>query len=458
MNHTQKYDVAIIGAGTAGLNAWRAATGAGAHAVLIDPGPLGTTCARVGCMPSKLLIAASELAHSARRASEFGVLAETVHIDPVATLERVRRFRDFFVNKTLGGIQRIDDKGAIIHEKAHITGPHTIQAGDHEIVAGSIILATGSKPWVPAPYRDLGDRLLTNESIFELPRLPESLLVVGAGAIGLELGQAFHRLGTRVTIVELDDRIGAIEDPEVAQRARELFGEELDMHLHHQLEQVRPTDTGVEIRFIGDDGEPRQAEYQYVLAATGRRPVLEGLGLENACLEPLPAMNPETRQLGTSHFFVAGDASADRMLLHEAAYEGRIAGTNAASFPEVHSEARMTPLALVFSDPEIAVAGKRFPELDLESDLVESMDFESQSRAKVLGRAHGRMRVYADPTGRLLGATVMGPDAEHLGHQLAWLIQLGLTAQDALKLPFYHPVLEEGLQGVLRSIAEKAKG
>jgi dihydrolipoyl dehydrogenase len=451
-----EHDVAIIGAGSAGLNAWRGATGAGAKALLIDPGPLGTTCARVGCMPSKLLIAAAELAHDAKRAAVFGVKIGELSIDRVAVMDRLRELRDGFVSKTLNGYRHADSGGLLIRERAELIDRHTVKAGDQSYRINAVVLATGSRPWTPTPYRSLGDVLLTNDNIFELPQLPDSLLVVGAGPIGLELGQAFHRLGVRVTVLDIEDRVAGLVDPEVADVARSLFKEELDMHLHHELEWVERTDQGVEVAFIDDAGNSRRERYQYVLAATGRRPNTEGLGLDALGLDPLPSLDPLTRQLGDSNIFVAGDASGEPMLLHEAGREGRTAGENAARFPEVKPHDRATPLALVFSDPQVAMVGKRHTELDLEHDIVETVDFVHQARAKVLGKNRGRGRLYADARGKLIGAELLGPSVEHLGHLLAWVVQRGLTAAQVLELPFYHPVVEEALLGTLRKIASRA--
>ena len=442
-------DVAVIGAGTSGINAWRAATAEGAKALMIDPGPLGTTCARVGCMPSKVLIAAAEAAHHARHGEVFGVRVEGVHVDPVAVMERVRRMRDMFVGKT---IERMGGDKRVLSAPGRFLDAHTIEVGDRRVVAKSIVIATGSRAVVPPPYRELGDALLTNENVFELARVPESLLVVGAGAIGLELGQAFHRLGSRVTVLDLEDRIGGLQDPLVAAKAREIFGEELDLQLRHQLRSVVREGDRVQVRFIDDRGEERNESYQYVLAATGRRPQLDGLGLGAAGLDPLPAVDPQSGQIGDSHFFLAGDVTGDRMLLHEAAHEGRIAGRNAALYPEIQRDERKVPLALVFTDPQIAVVGQRHDGIDPQRDLVAGLDFRFQARAKVLGRDRGQMQVYASPTGKLLGAEILGPDAEHLGHQLAWVIQRGLSAAEVVELPFYHPVIEEGLEGVLKAL------
>lgn len=453
-------DVAIIGAGSAGLNARRAALAEGAKVLLIDPGPFGTTCARVGCMPSKLLIVAANYAKNARRAPEFGIEVGDVQVDGATVMTRLRQLRDGFVRKTINnGVAKIEANGGLLRARARLLTPTSVALDDGRVVqAKSVIIATGSKTFVPPPYANLGDRLLTNESVFELETLPKSLLIVGAGAIGLELGQAMTRLGVRTTVLELGDRVAALQDPAVAAATRELLSAEIDVHFHHTLQSVEPQDDGVLVRFLGDDGQARSEHVEFVLSAAGRRPVLNGFGLEELGLLPMTQVNIHTGQVADLPLFIAGDAMAERTLLHEAAHEGVIAGSNAARFPGITTYDRKTPLAIVFSEPQIAVAGLSFNELDLNTTVVGALDFAKQSRAKVMGEAEGLLRIYAHKdTGILLGAALIGPDAEHLGHMLAWVIQRGLTADQVLDLPFYHPTVEEGVQGALRRISTEVK-
>ena len=437
-------DVVIIGAGSAGLNARRAALAEGASVAIIDPGPLGTTCARVGCMPSKLLIAAAETAHTAEHGAKFGVHSD-VRVDPVGVMERVRGMRDHFVYKTRKGIDKL---GAPIAERARFVGPTTIEAGGEHYEAKAVVIATGSKPSVPEPWLAAGDRLLTNEQVFELEALPQSLLVVGAGAVGLELGQAMHRLGVRVKVLDVTGLMGGLQDEHMVAVARE--GMNMDLHLRHTLHEVTPGDDGVRVRFTGEDGEEHDDTWQYVLVAAGRQPRVDGLDLAAAGLDPMPPVNENTGQVGDSAVFLAGDVSGSRMLLHEAAHEGGIAGGNAARYPQVQSFERKTPLAVVFTDPQMAMVGHR-------GAVTGAHDFAFQSRAKVLDRAQGRIEVSADEDGLLTGAIVIGPGAEHLGHLLAWAVQGGFTVDQALSMPFYHPVLEEGLQSALRSLSGALK-
>jgi dihydrolipoamide dehydrogenase len=161
-------------------------------------------------------------------------------------------------------------------------------------------------------------------------------------------------------------------------------------------------------------------------------------------------------QCGASRIFIAGDANNDLPLLHEAADEGRIAGENAARYPAVKAGSRRTPLGIVFTDPQLAVVGKRYAELPAGRWVAGEVSFEDQGRSRVMLRNRGLARIYAEAgTGRVLGAEMMGPDAEHLAHLLAWGIQSGMTVRRMLEMPFYHPVVEEGLRTALRDALTK---
>jgi len=200
MQHV-KVDVAVIGAGTAGLAAYRAAVAAGKRAVIIEGGPFGTTCARVGCMPSKLLIAAAEAAHGVARWPAFGLrLDGPMRVDGRAVMARVRRERDRFVGFVLDGVDKIPARDRLIGY-ARFTGPHALEVTWPDggvafaVEFGRAVIATGSSPDLPPVLRAAGDRLIVNDDVFDWQDLPSSVAVFGPGVIGLELGQALHRLG-----------------------------------------------------------------------------------------------------------------------------------------------------------------------------------------------------------------------------------------------------------------------
>jgi dihydrolipoamide dehydrogenase len=454
-------DVAVIGAGTAGLGAHREALKHGADAVLIEDGPYGTTCARVGCMPSKLLIAAADAAHEARGAEQFGVRVGSVQVDGKAVLERVRRERDRFVGFVISSTEALPEVQRL-RGRARFVGPTTLEVGDHtRVEAKAVVIATGSSPVVPDSLDGMRDRVLVNDDVFELEDLPASLAVVGAGIIGLEIGQAMHRLGVRTTVFSHSQRLGPIRDPAVAGVVREVFGAELDLRLDVQL-TARTAESECVLESQGADGKRGEDRFDLVLAAAGRRPNLDGLGLENTGLRlderGVPHFDPRTMQCDDVPIFLAGDVSADRPVLHEASDEGHIAGANAALFPEVCARLRRVPLQIAFTDPQIAVVGPGFAALDPDGVEVGEVSFADQGRARVMGKNAGLVRIYARrDCDTLEGAEMFGPRVEHTAHLLAWAVQSRLTVEQALQMPVYHPVVEEGIRTALRDLVARLK-
>lgn len=447
-------DVAILGAGTAGLAAYREARKYTQRIAVFDGGVLGTTCARVGCMPSKLLIAAAEAAHHAGNVSQFGLRAGDVQVNGREVMARVRSERDRFVGFVLESIDEFDP-AHVVREHARFVDEHTLETtGGRRFTARTVVIATGSRPNIPPPFEAAGDRLIVNDDLFDWEDLPQSVAVFGAGVIGLELGQALHRLGVRVRLFGRDNFVGPLSDPAVRDYAAGTFAAEFPAHWHADTRIERAAD-GVVVRWDGDEsGEER---FDYLLAATGRRANVDTLDLENTGLEldarGVPAYDPLSMRAGDSHIFIAGDAVVDLPLLHEAADEGRLAGENAARFPDAYRRARRAGLGIVFTDPQIGIAGRSFRELtDAGVDFeIGEVSFEDQGRACVMGLNKGLLRVYgAKDSGQVLGAEMIGPHAEHLTHLIAWAIESGLTAGQMLERPFYHPVLEEGLRTALR--------
>jgi dihydrolipoamide dehydrogenase len=451
----RRVDVAIIGAGSAGLAAYRAARKWTNSVVLIEGGPYGTTCARVGCMPSKLLIAAAEAAHAVREAPAFGVRADAPRIDGAAVMRRVRTERDRFVGFVEGSVENIPAEHRV-HGMARFIDDHRLQVDDALVIdAARIVIATGSSPSWPPSFSVLGDRLVVNDDIFDWHDLPRKVAVFGPGVIGLELGQALHRLGVEVLMFGIDEIVGPLTDPKVRAAAREAFASEFYLDPDARINSMERTENGARIEYTDLDGSAAVAEVDYVVAATGRRPNVAGLGLENTSLpldeRGVPVFDPTTLQVGASHIFIAGDATNDRPLLHEASDEGRIAGDNAGRFPRIEPGFRRSPLAVVFSDPQIAMVGAAFAELEGRRIVVGEVSFEDQGRSRVMLKNQGMLRVYADAgNGRFLGAEMVGPRAEHVGHLLAWAHQSRMTIADMLSMPFYHPVVEEGLRTALR--------
>ncbi len=446
-------DVAIIGAGTAGLAAERAARAAGARTLLIDEAFAGTTCASVGCMPSKLLIAAATAAHAVRQAGVFGIEVAAPVVNGASVMARVQRERDRFVAGAKGAFEKIP-AGVMIRGRAHFVDSGTLELDDgRRMSARAVVIATGSSAVIPPSFHGVRDVVLTNETVFELERLPTSIAVIGAGPVGLELAQALARLGVRTAVFDQSDKLAVLKDDAVAQDFLAIMSKEFPITLGVEL-SAEADDGGVVLSWRGPVGGRQR--FDRLLLAAGRPARVEGLGL--ACTgvdldaHGVPYFDRRTLQCGDSSLFIAGDANHDRTVLHEAAQEGTIAGRNAAAFPRVTGVERMVSLALMFTDPPVAVIGD-VPAANEPSHVMGCASYADQGRAKVFACNAGLVHLYADPAhGRLTGASMVGPGVEHSAHLLAWAIQKGLTATDVLDLPFYHPTFEEGLKPALRAI------
>lgn len=443
-------DIAVIGAGTAGLSAERSARQTGARTLLIDEAFRGTLCANTGCMPSKLLIAAANAAHDARGTDVFGVSVHGVEVDGRAVMARVQRERDKFVKSMLSSFDDLPD-GICIKARARFTGRTTLALDNGDTVsASSIVIATGAQASVPKPFEGLGDLILTNESIFELEDLPGSLAVIGGGAIGLEMAQAMSRLGVDTVLFDHSETIGGAQDPDVQASLADIIGDELPLHLGVDV-AVEKSDGRVQLSWSGASSGARA--FDRVLVATGRPPLLDGLDLEAAGLDlddhGVPIFDRTTMQCGEAPVFIAGDVNADAAVLHEASNEGGVAGRNAAHYPKLDAPKRTPPFTLTFTDPPLAILGDA-PD---EHTITGHASYADQGRAKVEARAKGLVRLYAAaPDGRLTGAELFCPGADHMAHLLIRAIQRGETASDLLDMPFYHPTLEEGLKPALREI------
>lgn len=456
-------DVAIIGAGSAGLNARREVERAGKRWLLIESGPYGTTCARVGCMPSKLLIAAAEAARAARHASTFGVdiAPEAVHVDGPAVMARVRRERDRFAGLVVEDVEKLP-QAQRLHGHARFLGPNELQVGDTRVKANAIVIATGSRPSVPKELAAISGSVLTSDTIFEQPRLPRSLAVFGTGAIGLELGQALQALGVRVTFYNPRKNLGPFTDPVIDQHFRAYMTGAYDLQLEFKELRAGYAGDDIVIKHQSLDGTHHEHRFERVLAAVGRTPNVSDLGLENAGIalgdDGAPKFDPETMQCGDGPIFIAGDADGQLPVLHEAVDDGASAGANAANFPQLQQLVRRTPLTIAFTHPQLAMLGLSYKEASQQRIVIGESSYEHQGRARVIAQPHGYVRVYLEASGKqLLGAELFGPGVEHTAHLLAWAVQAKLPMLEILRMPVYHPTLEEGIRTALREAGRRVE-
>ena len=451
-------DIVILGAGSAGMSAYKAARRLTDSILVIEAGAYGTTCARVGCMPSKLLIAAANAAHHALHAGRFGVQVDAVAIDGRAVMASVRAERDRFVGFVVDDVEGWPEAHRV-RGRARFIGPNRLVLEDgRTIEAGRVVIATGSRPAWPQAWDALGDRLIVNDDVFDWQDLPASVAVFGNGVIGLELAQALHRLGVRIKLFGLGGSVGPLTDPAIVAAARAAFAAEY--RFAPDADVVSISRDGDAVRIVERiDGQLVEETFDYLLAATGRRPNVVGLDLAAAGVSvdarglPLD-WNRHTTRIANSSIFLAGDAAPDVPLLHEAADMGRIAGENAARHPMATISNRRPAIGIVFSDPQIAMVGDSHRKLTDQgvAFVTGSVDFGGQGRARVGGRNIGRLNLYAHAqTGQFLGAEMVGPAAEHIAHLLAWALAAERSIQQMLDSPFYHPVIEEGVRTALRA-------
>jgi dihydrolipoamide dehydrogenase len=446
----------IIGAGSAGLTALGKIRKETDDFLMINGGHYGTTCARVGCMPSKAMIHCADHFYARKKFAAFGINgAEALSIDDAAVLKRVRAFRDRFTGGVIAGSTDTLTSEQLITGYAKFISDNQVEVNGEVIQAERIIIATGSRPVVPQPWLELGDRLLTSDTLFELETLPKKMAVIGLGIIGLELGQALSRIGVEVIGIEMAPSLTCVKSPQASAKLYECISKEFPIYLG-KAAQLEKTESGVQV-ILGD----KTFEVDAVVASLGRRPNIDQIGIENIGVElnerGMPPFNINSMQIGDKPIFIAGDVNTYRPVLHEAGHEGAIAAENAMAYPNITEYERKTSLAVAFTDPQVGVFGTPFSDLELSNCVLAEFDLErNNGRAIVMDEDKGSIVLYADKSSKcLLGGELVMHNAEHLTHLLGWAVAQKLTVKELLDMPFYHPVLEEALESTLRLLAKQ---
>jgi pyruvate/2-oxoglutarate dehydrogenase complex dihydrolipoamide dehydrogenase (E3) component len=462
MTETRIYDVVVLGGGTAGSAAAKAAQDAGARTVMFNDGELGGLCILRGCMPTKTMLHTAHLLHHARAHKTPGVGRAELAVDfkeVMANKDRkVERFQNAKIRGiTVGGYEVVD-------ARARFAGPDTVEAGGvlYRFTRGAVI-ATGSVTHVP-PIPGLDEvPFLTSDDVMRLEHLPESVTVIGSGAIGLEFAQFFARLGSRVDLVSRRPIFCDI-DPEICEEMDKVLHDEPNLRAHHPVAptRVRRADDGAGVIIDLANGEEIRTEA--LLLATGRRPAVDDLNLEAAGVRVLErgalATGPDMRTTAP-HVFVAGDASGDRLLLHVANWEGRVAGLLAAGVPGDHRVEQRMHMEVVFCDPPLASVGmteNQAKQAGLEV-VTASVRFPETGRSITMDVEHGAAKLVArKDTGELLGAQLFGPRADDVIHILGAVMAFHGTAADMLQMPWYHPTISEVLLSLARDLDALVRG
>lgn len=447
-----RVQVAVVGGGPGGYAAAFRAADHGLSVALIDPeeNP-GGVCLYRGCIPSKALLHVAKVLDDARAASEWGIRFSEPEID----VDAVRGFKSNVVNKLTRGLGELSKRRDIRYVRglAGIADPHTLEVETHDgsketIACDHIILATGSKPMRPSGLWIDSPHVVDSAGALELEDVPESLLVVGGGYIGLELGSVYAALGSRVSVVEMTDGLLPGVDRDLVRVLANQLSERFDsVLLGTKVASLEETDDGVRVSFEGEDLEEREKRFDKVLIAVGRTPNTDVPGLARTKAQVanggFVAVSAE-RKTAEPSIFAIGDIAGEPMLAHKASHEGKVAADviagEAATF-----EPRAIP-AVVFTDPEVAWCGLSEAEAKDEGIDVETARFpwEASGRAMTLGFVKGITKLVLEAeSGRLLGAGFAGPGAGELVSEAVLAVEMGATARD-LELSIHpHPTLSE---------------
>ena len=450
------YDLIIIGAGSAGISAYKEARKYTHNLRIINDGAWDTTCARVGCMPSKNLISTANRLHDANHAERVGLNLK-VDADTSEVMQHLRALRDRFTRSVIRDVDSWNPEHKISGQAKFINA-NTIEVNGEQLQAKSFILAVGSTSNIDQDQKQiLGDRLITNDEVFELPDLPKRLAVIGSGAIAIELSQAMHNLGVEVTTFARSRKVGILSSKNLQEIAQAHITQNLNILFETLPASMSRDGDQVTIEYQDQNGQIQSIQVDYVLSATGRNSLLSTLDLHNVDaifqeIKKLP-INNDTKQLGDYPIFVVGDAYSKNPIQHVAAYTGKHVVKNCLNYPDVKALPSLSPLAIVFSNPQMAIAGQSKKELEQQKIefITGFQSFEKQGRALTLGKNYGAIEVYIEQsTQRLLGAEMFMDSAEHLAHMLSWMIAEQVTLDDILNHPYYHPTLEEGLRSALK--------
>lgn len=458
------YDVIIIGGGSAGTSAARAAKAAGARVLMINDGELGGLCILRGCMPTKAMLASAHAIHEAKRLEPFGARLEgRVVPDFSAIVARKNAHVERFKRAK---IRSIENGGYDVLDARARFGPGGVieTSTGRTLRAKSVVIATGSVPHVP-PIPGLEDvPYWTSDDVMRLADgLPRSLVVQGAGPIGLELAQFFARVGTEVTLVNRSPLLTRFDAADM--------GEDLAHALSREMTIVAPgcirrvTRAGDGIRFEIEDaaGTVRTHEADAFLVAAGRHAAIEGLGLEHAGIAVSGRTIVTDAALRTTNprVFVAGDATNDYEILHIANQEGTVAGHNAAGgTPERHIDYRLL-MGVIFTEPCFAHVGLTEGKAAAAGRdvVVGRARFPETGRAITMSVLHGSFALIVDRgTREIVGAKILGPRADDLIHVLSTLLHFRATIDTIFDLPWYHPTLTEVILDVARDARAQLGG
>ncbi len=460
-------DVAIIGAGTAGIEANHAAKEAGAKTLLIDQSPIGPTNIKTGTVPMQIL---RELSFSKNHIAPssltlYGKTPE-IKIDNKEILSIVRKKKTTFIEEFIKTIYAIPENERMIGKAFFINNTTLgIESSDIQIKAKSIIIATGSQPYVPYGLKRLGSKILTTNEFFDLPELPKSVAIFGSGSVGLELGQILSQLNIKTIIFGLDS-FWRFTDQKVAQEALTALKQKAYIIMNSRITEMNENENGdITIYYLDDTNYECILNVQYVICATGRIPKLDDLQLHTTGIIHnalgAPFVNPLTMQTNIKNIFVAGDVSTDHGTLQTAIFQGKVAGENAARYPEPPLEKTSFRQEIIYTSPEMAIVGESYSELTEKAKkgrrfIVGEATCNNNLLAKLKEEKYGIIHTYfAEDNGEFLGAEMCIPDAQYICQFLNCALINKMSITELLNSTFYHPSFFEVLQESVKDAERK---
>jgi pyruvate/2-oxoglutarate dehydrogenase complex dihydrolipoamide dehydrogenase (E3) component len=454
-----RYDLIVVGAGSGGYAAARTARDLGANVALVDEGPLGGLCILRGCMPSKTLLATGDLLHEIRRSGELGVRVGAPELDFEALAERKRRLVRGWADYRIAGIETFP----VFTGRASFESPTTLRVGDEVLYAPRFVIATGSSV-APSAVPGLAEAgFIDSDDALDLRQAPESLVVLGGGYVGCELGQFFHRAGVPTTIVLRSKHLLSGEDADVGVGLTEYIREDgLRVETGAQVHRVSVRD-GLKVVHYTQAGQEREVAAHEIFYALGRLPNACGLELDKAGVEHHEITGiavDDTLRTSNPDIFAVGDVTGQYLLVHVAIQQGEIAGRNAATGARERADYRLTKTHTIFTDPQVAIVGETERELKAAgvAYLRADYSFNEHGKAVALNRTQGFVKMMASPgDGRILGAAIVGPDASDLIQPLIVAMAYGATVHDYARIPHLHPTLVEILTYPAEELAERLR-
>ncbi|MBN2484045.1 MAG: FAD-dependent oxidoreductase [Candidatus Omnitrophica bacterium] len=443
-----RYDLIVIGAGAAGITAASIAHTLGAKTLLIEKNKIGGDCTWFGCIPSKTLLKSAAVAQHIKTASRFGIDPESSRLTAARVMDHVRDTIAEIAHTETPEVFR--KKGIdITIGTPRFTGQNTLDVNGEEVLFKKCILSTGSRPVIPPVSGIEKVEYLTNETIFSLKSLPRELLILGGGPIGIELAQSLSRLGVKVFLVEMADRILFREEKELARYLeKKLKSEGVTFFTSHKAVQLRNRDDKISLTLESAGAPPREIVAEKILVATGRSPRIDGLDLEKAHVHYTKkriTVNAYLRTTG-KNIFACGDVIGPYQFSHMANYQAHIAVRNALFKRIAWQKADNSNVSwAIFTDPELAHCGLTEEEALARNKKIKvyTTDYSECDRAVTDQETEGMIKIIVDQKGYLSGAHVVGASAGEIIHPLIVARALKIPVARLSRLVYIYPVLSE---------------